>query len=241
MRKQLIFSKTGLLKFVGHLDMMRTMQRALNRAKIPLSYTQGFNPHPHMTFANPLGLGCSGENEIMEIRTEKDISDQDLFDRLNAQLPKGLHVKAVRTLPDTRPAIMSLIKAAEYQILLPDPAGKEAFGIDWKAAVDNLMQQDTVTITRTGKVHGQKRKIEVNARPLIYEAKVEDGRLLKVLCACGSEENLKIDLLVDALYRSIDRMDLARMETIDRVALYIRREDGSLQEESDFSNWPVHE
>ena len=139
------------------------------------------------------------------------------------------------------PAIMSLIKAAEYQILLPDPAGKEAFGIDWKAAVDNLMQQDTVTITRTGKVHGQKRKIEVNARPLIYEAKVEDGRLLKVLCACGSEENLKIDLLVDALYRSIDRMDLARMETIDRVALYIRREDGSLQEESDFSDWPVHE
>lgn len=241
MRKQLIFSKTGLLKFVGHLDMMRTMQRALNRAQVPLSYTQGFNPHPHMTFANPLGLGCSGENEIMEIRTEKDISDQDLFDRLNAQLPDGLHIKAVRTLADGRAAIMALIKAARYEILLPDPEGPEAAGIDWKRAVEQLMQQETVTITRTGKVHGQKRKIEVNARPLIYQAEVEKGRLLKVLCACGSEENLKIDLLVDALYRSIDRMDLARTETIDRVALYIRNEDGSLEEESDYSDWPVHE
>jgi len=71
MKKELVFYKGGLLKFVGHLDLMRTMQRALRRAEIPLSYSQGFNPHPLMGFASPLALGCTGEQEIMEIKIEQ--------------------------------------------------------------------------------------------------------------------------------------------------------------------------
>ena len=102
MKKQIIFSKDGRLRFVGHLDMMRTMQRAMTRAGIKLSYSQGFNPHPHMSFASPLALGASGENEIMEIRIENEMSDREIFENLSRELPNGLHVKAVRTIPDTQ-------------------------------------------------------------------------------------------------------------------------------------------
>ena len=66
MKKQLVFYKGGLLKFVGHLDLMRTLQRALRRANVPLAYSQGFNPHPLMSFASPLALGCVGEKERPE-------------------------------------------------------------------------------------------------------------------------------------------------------------------------------
>ena len=68
MKKELVFYKGGLLRFVGHLDVMRTLQRALRRAEIPLCYSQGFNPHPLMGFASPLALGCTGEQELMEIK-----------------------------------------------------------------------------------------------------------------------------------------------------------------------------
>ena len=65
MKKILVFRKDGLLRFVGHLDVMRSFQRAMVRAGLTPAYSQGFNPHPLMSFASPLSLGYTGENEVM--------------------------------------------------------------------------------------------------------------------------------------------------------------------------------
>jgi len=69
MKKQLIFTKNGRLRFVGHLDLMRTLQRAMTRAEIPLSYSQGFNPHAQLSFAAPLALGWGGERELWKSKS----------------------------------------------------------------------------------------------------------------------------------------------------------------------------
>lgn len=87
---RIVFSKTGCIKYVSHLDLVRAMTRAVRRADIPLWYTEGFNRHPYLTFASPLSLGYEGLRETMDIRMADDFPFDELVSRLNAVLPEGL-------------------------------------------------------------------------------------------------------------------------------------------------------
>lgn len=92
---RLTYSKKGRAKFISHLDLMRTMQRAFKRAKLPVWYTQGFNPHPYIMFPLALALGTESEIEPMDIALLEKYSFDELKDRLNEVLPEGLKIMAV--------------------------------------------------------------------------------------------------------------------------------------------------
>ena len=64
------FAKYGVVKFIGHLDVMRYFQKAVRRSELPIKYSQGFNPHQLMVFAQPLGVGVTSDGEYMDIETE---------------------------------------------------------------------------------------------------------------------------------------------------------------------------
>jgi uncharacterized protein (DUF2344 family) len=85
---RIYFSKTGDAKYISHLDLMRCMMRAVSRAGIPISYTEGFNPRPYMNFAMPLSLGIEGLREILDIRVEDEMTDAELKSALE-QVLKG--------------------------------------------------------------------------------------------------------------------------------------------------------
>lgn len=89
---RLLFSKTDRCKYISHLDINRCMSRALTRAQIPLWYTEGFNPHPYMSFSLPLPLGVESMCESLEIRITGDISNSEIKDKLNAVLPTGIRI-----------------------------------------------------------------------------------------------------------------------------------------------------
>ena len=92
---RLNFSKTGRAIYISHLDINRMMTRAVRRAKLPMWYTEGFNPHPYLTFALPLSLGQSSDCEYMDIRIEGGITDEEIMNRLNAVLPEGVKILSV--------------------------------------------------------------------------------------------------------------------------------------------------
>ena len=91
---RLWFKKEGLAKYISHLDLVRCMARALKRSGLPVWYTQGFNPHIYLTFAQPLSLGQESECEIMQFRLVEELPLNEVKDRLNAALPAGLQVLA---------------------------------------------------------------------------------------------------------------------------------------------------
>ncbi len=91
---RLFLSKKGRIKFVSHLDMFRMMQRAVRRAEIPLWYTEGFNPHPYISFLLALSLGVESEGEPVDIRIVGDMPPEEIKERLNKCLPEGLRVEA---------------------------------------------------------------------------------------------------------------------------------------------------
>ena len=226
MKKIIVFRKYGRLRFVGHLDMMRAFQRALRRAEIPLAYSQGFNPHPLMSFANPLPLGFEGCREIMEISLEKEMSDAEVLQRLAAQLPEGLTILFCRDGQNEKGEAMARVKAAQYRILLPEIDERTAH---W----DAFLQQEKILVTKLGKVRGRKQKVEVDIKPWIYEAALNANGELRLLCACGSEENLKPDLLVQAFYDFIGQSELQFEEQIIRESILTGTKDSFLPLEMD--------
>ena len=70
MKARIKFSKTGSMRFIGHLDVMRYFQKAFRRADIHMSYSQGFSPHQLMSFTSPLGIGLSSDAEYLDIVLE---------------------------------------------------------------------------------------------------------------------------------------------------------------------------
>ena len=89
---RIFFRKCGRAKYISHLDLMRTMTRAVRRAGIPVWYTQGFNKHPYITFAAPLSLGFEGLTESMDIKLIQDIGMEDIVADMNSVLPSGIEV-----------------------------------------------------------------------------------------------------------------------------------------------------
>lgn len=89
------FEKTGEAKYISHLDLMRCFERAVRRAKIPLWYTEGFNPHPYMQFALPLSLGMQSVCESVDIRIEGEISKDTIFRKMKSVMPSGIDIKRV--------------------------------------------------------------------------------------------------------------------------------------------------
>ena len=87
---RILFEKTGRAKYISHLDLMRTVTRGFIRAGIKIKHTEGFNPHPYMTFALPLSVCVESKCELVDFITLDNVPYDELTDRLNAVLPEGI-------------------------------------------------------------------------------------------------------------------------------------------------------
>lgn len=88
-----IFTKKEKMKYISHLDLMRTLMRALRRAQLPIKLSEGFSPHPKLSIKRALKLGLESEAEEASIILTDYIEPQEFKERLQKQLPKGIEVK----------------------------------------------------------------------------------------------------------------------------------------------------
>ena len=86
-------------RWISHLDLKRTLERAMRRAALPLALTQGHNPHPKLSFGPPLPMGATGEAELLAIQLYQAMSPNEVKERFNAQLPPGLQIVEVWSAP----------------------------------------------------------------------------------------------------------------------------------------------
>ena len=92
---RLMYEQTGRSIWCSHLDTMRTWQRAMNRAGVPIRYSEGFNPHAMISILMPLSVGTESVCQLVDIRVKEDVELSDLPERLNRVLPEGLRVLSV--------------------------------------------------------------------------------------------------------------------------------------------------
>ena len=119
------FSKTGTICYTSHLDLMRIWKRAFKRTGIALAYSQGFNPHPKMGFAQPLSLGYWGMEEYIEFETQVEYTADQLLQRLAPGLPEGIELKQCMGAGHLTKTLASHTVAAQYMIEVPLQGGSE--------------------------------------------------------------------------------------------------------------------
>lgn len=216
MRIRVKFSKTGAMKFIGHLDVMRYFQKALRRADLPYALSGGFSPHMLMSFAAPLGVGKTSTGEYFDLDLREPMDPADIRTRLQAQMAEGFSVLSVVEIPENKASKgMSLVAAAEYSVIFPDPAPGEtlpaAGGLtddtyDGAAlltpaqagftpeCVRGFLEQEQIMVLRK-----TKRKEEVtDIRPWIL-ALTADERAVHMRLSAGSVQNLKPELVMETL------------------------------------------
>lgn len=191
---RLWYKKSGLAIYTSHLDMNRCFTRVVRRAEIPIWYTEGFNPHPYMTFLMPLPLGQVGMREPIDIKIEDDeITFKEIQNRLNAVMPQGIEIVKVSK-PVNKP---NEIAAAEYEIECEFVSEGEAEG--FAAGVNAIISGGVLNAEKRSK-RGIK---TVNLCEMIKSFTCENSAnkvAIKTVLAAGNSVNLNADLLMNSLF-----------------------------------------
>ncbi|KAA0239210.1 DUF2344 domain-containing protein [bacterium] len=125
-RVRVWFRKGERLRYISHLDVLRFWERAIRRAALPLSYSQGFTPHPRLAFASPLPLGFIGEAEIMDVTLDERVPLASFRERVAAQASDDLCLVAVAEVPPGAPAPQSCLSWADFRVDVPGLDPEEA-------------------------------------------------------------------------------------------------------------------
>ena len=209
MKMLVVFEKCPRIRHIGHLDLMRAMQRALRRSGLPVKFSQGFNPHLLLTFAAPLSVGMSGKREIMEVPLGADVTEEEFLQKINAALPPELPCVSARIVDDKHPASMASLYAAEYEISI-DPEGAPLC-----SAVESLLNKESVMALRKTK-SGEKM---TDIRPMIYELSVSGENKLHCVLALCEKATCKPELLLDALTQEAGLQERPRTQIV-RLQMY---------------------
>ena len=198
MKARIKFRKYGVMKFIGHLDIMRYFQKVMRRADIPIAFTQGFSPHMIMSFAQPLGVGVTSDAEYFDIELTEPISSKRAIEQMNKANVEGIEIVSFVEIPDDKKCSgMTIVAAAEYAVSLLESNKASDITKDisdeWKEQIASFMAQPEIRILKQTK----RSEKEVDIKPMIYHMDVRDNRVYLFL-ATGSEQNLKPDLVMKA-------------------------------------------
>lgn len=207
MKIRIKFRKTGIMKFIGHLDVMRYFQKAIRRADVEICYSGGFSPHQIMSFAAPLGVGITSNGEYVDIEVHSTGTTAEMLERLNAVMAEGFEIAEYKLLPDTATNAMSSVAAADYTLTFrPGYEPEEESAEEWFKKLTAFFDQPQVMVLKKTK-KGEK---EMDLKPLIYDLGVIAGNdaaqaQLFMKISTGSASNIKPELLLDAYYKALGK------------------------------------
>lgn len=183
---RVFFEKKGRAVYISHLDILRTMQRALKRSGLPVWYSEGFNPRIYLNFPLALSLGVEGCYEPMDMYINEDVSMEEIVRRLDAQMPEGLHIVSA-----AEPVHLNKeIGFAEYSAVMT--------GADIGAALDSFMAQEHIIVMKHSKKKGN---VEMDIKPyitIINVSELENGTEVQFRLPAGNELNINAGVFLDA-------------------------------------------
>ncbi|QAA31514.1 TIGR03936 family radical SAM-associated protein [Clostridium manihotivorum] len=219
MRYLIKFTKESDIKFISHLDLMRTIQRVIRRAGLPIEYSKGFNPHMNLSIANPLSVGFYSEGDYLDIGLSEELSEDEIRERLNSNSAQGIRFLEVSKVINKEnekkvPQAMALIDAARYIIKI-----KYSDTTLTLAEIESLMQEaEWVTLKKSK--NGEKM---ADIKPMVKELKYwinEDRLILNALISCGSREHLSPELLATYIRSKTTNYEEEAFIDIKREELY---------------------
>lgn len=231
MRVRIKFAKKESVKYLGHLDIMRFFQRCFNRAEVKMEYSEGYNPHQKMSFAQPLGVGIISRGEYLDAEIASGQDLEDICRRLNDVCGDGFEVFSVKTVEEGAKKAMAALQFASYEVdvrrlaavaadlgqtdVENSAVNLEEFDSVVNRAISELLSEDHIMVSKTTKSGTR----EVDIRPQIVELSEKDGNV-KMKVTAGSDNNLKPDTLLASIFAKTDIEYQKEKITITREELF---------------------
>lgn len=216
MKLRIKITKDAGIRFISHLEYVRTIERAIRRAKLPVAYSEGFNPHMKFSLASALGVGVTSQAEFVEIELAQEIDLAAALKKLSANLPMGIRVLAADLVPKGTDKLMAQAGGADYQVLVP--CGES----DWQAAVQSFNAADSVLFQKpVPKGRGKTKEIEVKNFIKHVEAERRgENLLLQFSCRITSTGSMKATELLQVLKEAFALPIATENADILRLDLY---------------------
>ncbi len=213
-RYRAAFEKRGRARFLGHLDLVRSLLQGFRRAGLQVGYTAGFKPRPKVSFSPALGLGISSRAEYVDFETQIPLVAAEFLEHVNEKLSSGLRFLALVSLPPHPPALQESIRQADYEAELSGVAQTQL-----QAAVDAFEAQDEVVVVRVKK--GKEKRLDI--RPLVGGLRaLSDNRLAFSIAMSSSGSAKPLEVL-----RALVGEETAADAALERVEL-LAEVDGRL-------------
>lgn len=220
MRYLIKFTKEPEIKFISHLDIMRTIQRAIRRSGLPVEYSHGFNPHMNISIAQPLPVGMYSSGEYMDAVFTENVDSNEIKKKLNENMPNGINVISVSGIPSNRegekkiPQSMAAVDGAKYNIKI-----KYKDTSKLTDELRELIQSNEWNILKKTK-SGEK---ETNIKPMIKDFKyniINNELVINAVLSCGSRENLSAELLSKFIKNNTHDANEVSFVDIERIELF---------------------
>jgi radical SAM-linked protein len=208
---RLRFARREPAIWLGHLDLMRTFERTVRRAGLPVVWSQGFNPRPHLAFALPIGVGLATQDDYVDVMMTEPLDEKVLLKRLNDAFPAGFEILDVKVVPAEGPSLMSLIAASDYLL--------QGCGL---AAAANKLADIPEGEPWLVEKNSKGKLVTIDIRPLLISQTIVAEDQLLVRVKAGSRDNLRPDLLLKVLVNlgGLDEQSAADT-SVTRLALWI--------------------
>lgn len=204
---RLRFGKLNNLRYLSHLNLLKTMERAIRRAGLPLAFSEGFHPHPKISYGPALAVGIESTSEYLDLELVEELEALSVMESINPVLPRGLHIFESRRIKPGAKPLNALINKASYQILLQaDPA----YVTRLKHDCGLILQAEELPVTRTGK-DGKKL---VNIRPWLHNLAIEEksGGMLEIYLEgeVGNRGNLRPEEILAQIHLPFQLLKITR-------------------------------
>ncbi|RHV70668.1 MULTISPECIES: TIGR03936 family radical SAM-associated protein [Clostridia] len=226
MRIRIKFRKYGVMRFIGHLDIMRYFQKAMRRANIDIAYSEGFSPHQIMSFAAPLGVGITSDGEYLDIEVHSTKSTDESRDALNAVMVDGIEITEYVVLRQDAKKAMTSVAAADYIVYFKNQVDFTPEELGEKIC-QYYEERDTIEVIKQTK----KSERVIDIKPLIYVFHPCDLKELGwqgffLQLSTGSTDNIKPELVLQDFYQYFGKTYDPFNIQIHRVETYERTEEG---------------
>lgn len=217
MKLRMQITKDRDIRFISHLEYIRTIERAIRRAKLPAAYSEGFNPHMKFSLASALGVGVVSYTEFVEIELMEPMEVEVAAKALSKALPRGIRVLAADAVENNHPALMAEAAGAVYQVTLP-------YAEDLSGAVSRYNEAESIIFAKVAPKKKNKVK-EIDVKFYIPVLKVEQAEGKTVFhfdCKITPTGSMKaVDLLNTlneqyALNLPVEKADIERLELYKR-------------------------
>ncbi len=178
-RIRIRYSKMGHARFIPHLDIIRVFDRAARRANIPLVYTQGYNPHPKISFGPPLALGVASIAEYLDMEVEIG-READIQSRFNQYLPEGMKILQYKAIYSKVPALAAIINRSSYELFIGDHRIPEAWLQEWMSQTSVWVTREVKEEVREVDIRPYVSRMELSGNKLLVEVDVIEGRTARI-------------------------------------------------------------